>query len=183
MAGTHPHHNKFIIAPPHLHPEGSAFMFGVQRVVSGGSPGLPRLPHGRSLIARPGLRKRHRPPQFRLPLRAIRMTIVAYTSGEAAKVKRVCATCKKPLSSVGRDNGGYTPFPTLPCLPAFRGAGIALGRLFGPGQSRVDQFAERLTIRAAFGKRNLDHLDRNQLLSRVDPESCAPGAGPVKIAY
>ena len=158
-------------------------MFGVQRVVSGGSPGLPRLPHGRSLIARPRLRKRHRPPQFRLPLRAIRMTIVAYTSGEAAKVKRVCATCKKPLSPVCRDNGGYTPFPTLPCLPAFRGAGIALGRLFGPGQSRVDQFAERLTIRAAFGKRNLDHLDRNQLLSRVDPESCAPGAGPVKIAY
>jgi hypothetical protein len=30
MAGTDPRHNKFIIAPPHLHPEGSASMFRVQ---------------------------------------------------------------------------------------------------------------------------------------------------------
>ena len=38
--------------------------------------------------------------------------------------------------------------------------------LFGTGQSRIDQFAERLGIRGPFGKRNLDHLDRNQLLRR-----------------
>jgi hypothetical protein len=31
MAGTDPRHNKFIIAPPHLHPEGSAFIVGSTR--------------------------------------------------------------------------------------------------------------------------------------------------------
>ena len=74
-------------------------MFSVQRVVSGGSLGLPRLPHGRSLIALvPGCGSGIGPRNFRLPSYAMRMTIVAYTSGEAAKVKTVCATPKKPLS-------------------------------------------------------------------------------------
>ena len=76
-------------------------MFSVQRVISGGSPGLPRLPHGRSLIA-PVLGRGSGigPRNYCVTLPAMRMTIVAYTSGEAAKVNRVCATPKKPLSFV-----------------------------------------------------------------------------------
>jgi hypothetical protein len=64
-------------------------MFSVQRVVSGGSPGLPRLRHGRSLLAPvPGCGSGIGPRNFCVPLSAMRMTIVAYTSGEAAKSQK-----------------------------------------------------------------------------------------------
>ena len=95
-------------------------MFRVQRVVSSGSPGPSRLPHGRSLIAPvPAIGTGN----FRLPLSAMRTTIVAYTSGEAAKVKwaglmagerQACPKRgrrrpKKLLSSVERENDGLYP--------------------------------------------------------------------------
>jgi hypothetical protein len=62
-------------------------MFSVQRVASGGSPGLPRLSHGRSLIAPVlGCGSGIGPDNFRLPLSTMRMTIVAYTGGQVEKV-------------------------------------------------------------------------------------------------
>ena len=54
------------------------------------------------------------PRNFRLPSSAMRMTIVAYTSGEAAKVKTVYATPNKPLSSVERDDGQLCPISVIP---------------------------------------------------------------------